>query len=127
MTRVQRSKDCGNSPKNKFVEEIAIALEKGDAKTLAPVLADQFFWEAGTMSTHSHDAFMQELAKRKTKKPSSITIDNVLSHGKKGAASGLVKYPRGKQIRFCYVLEFANTKCDRVSKVAGFNFQPAGT
>ncbi len=31
MTRISRSGDCGNSPKNKLLKELAIAIARGDS------------------------------------------------------------------------------------------------
>jgi hypothetical protein len=39
MTRVDRSADCGNSPKNKMAEEIAVALEARNIDYLSTILA----------------------------------------------------------------------------------------
>ena len=32
MTKIEESRDCGNSPKNSFVQTVAIALETGEAR-----------------------------------------------------------------------------------------------
>ena len=47
MTKIEESRDCGNSPKNSFVQTVAIALETGEA--LPEAFSDAVVWHgAGT-------------------------------------------------------------------------------
>lgn len=45
MVEITHSKDCGNSPKNQFAEQIAIAAELRDGEFLAGALAPEAEWE----------------------------------------------------------------------------------
>lgn len=44
MTEVTVSGDCGNSPKNVFVQELTIALAKGDTKFILKNVTDDVRW-----------------------------------------------------------------------------------
>ena len=44
MTRVIISEDCGNSPKNIFVQDLTIALAKGDSKFVLDNVTDDIRW-----------------------------------------------------------------------------------
>jgi hypothetical protein len=44
MTKVIIGEDCGNSPKNIFVEELTIAFAKGDTKFILNNVTDDVRW-----------------------------------------------------------------------------------
>ena len=44
MTRVTISEDCGNSPKNIFVQELTIAFAKADSRFLLKNVTDDVLW-----------------------------------------------------------------------------------
>ena len=44
MTRVITSEDCGNSPKNIFVQDLTIALTKRDSKFILDNVTDDIRW-----------------------------------------------------------------------------------
>ncbi len=43
MTQIQGSKDCGNSPKNQFVQDVAVAIECGDI--MPEAFSEDVTWE----------------------------------------------------------------------------------
>ena len=45
MTKVLISEDCGNSPKNLFVQELTIAFAKGDSKFILSHITDDVRWD----------------------------------------------------------------------------------
>ena len=116
MTRVNRSTDCGNSPKNKMVEDIAIAMEMRDAKFLAGILDPEATWTNPDSRGISAEAMLQLLMKKD--KPRVLTIDHIMSHGKVGAANGSTG-AKGEQ-RFCHVIEFTSTKCNKIRRIESY-------
>ncbi len=120
MTRVTHSSDCGNSPKNQFAETIAIALEKGDVKTISAAVDTATQWQLDGVSLHE-DAIVDKLKQRAAAKPGSLVIGHVVTHGKKGAVSGVSRFKQGNSREFCHVIEFADTKCDRISTVSSYH------
>ncbi|MFC6760782.1 hypothetical protein ACFQFQ_16805 [Sulfitobacter porphyrae] len=116
MTRIQGSKDCGNSPKNRFVQDVAIALETGDATP--EKFADDVIWERATeTSLEGKKSLLKSLAARDT--PETVIIEHAISHGKVGAASGETTL-NGAARRFCHVIEFASVKGDLVAVIKSY-------
>ena len=44
MTEVERSGDCGNSPKNKLLEDLSVALYTSDAEFVLDRVTDDIQW-----------------------------------------------------------------------------------
>ena len=104
MVQVARSADCGNSPKNQFAEELIVALLSGDVSTLE---------SAGALDICSEQMTDEP--------PTVIEIEHVVTHGKVGAVSGTVTGIGDLTAGFCFVLEFATAKADRLSKVVRYS------
>lgn len=84
MPRIIRSPDCGNSPKNGFVEDIAIALETGicDPETFDPAVT----WEStSTRQIVGRTAVLEALSTEHA--PAKVIVEYAISHGRVGAAS----------------------------------------
>ncbi|MBB3063281.1 nuclear transport factor 2 family protein [Microbulbifer rhizosphaerae] len=118
MVQVNRSMDCGNSPKNKMVEHIAIALDTQDTDFLSSILDSEAVWSyvGGTATTS--EAILDQVGA--VNKPTSLTVDHVMSHGKVGAVNGNVKRGKSEQ-RFCHVIEFTSVKCNRVCRIESYS------
>lgn len=119
MPKVNRSKDCGNSPKNKFAENIAIYIELSDSASLVEVLAQDAIWELADGASIKGDEVKGHIF-ASGEKPVSLTVDHVVTHGKAGAVNGTVEVKNGVLKRFCHVIEFSNTKCDRVRRLVSY-------
>ena len=117
MAQVKRSTDCGNSPKNRMVEDIAIALDTGDSDFLSAILDSGAVWNyvGGTATTP--EAILKQISAVKT--PASLTVDHVTSHGKVGAVNGKVRRGKTEQ-RFCHVIEFTSVKCNQVRRIESY-------
>lgn len=118
MINVIRSTSCGNSPKNKMVEDIAVAIEVKDAEFLATVLDADAVWNCDNGATMSSEASLALLHSSDTR--GDITIDCVMSHGKVGAANGIASRSKTAK-RFCHVIEFTSVKCNRVRRIESYN------
>lgn len=119
MSDIQRSRDCGNSPKNQFAENIAISIELGDADFLGEVLAPDAEWELEDGSQLDAEASRSHLEASR-QKPDSLVIDHVVTHGKSGAVNGTAEGAGRPTRRFCHVVEFSNTKCDKVRRLISY-------
>ncbi|ALS99894.1 nuclear transport factor 2 family protein [Lacimicrobium alkaliphilum] len=117
MSQVSRSADCGNSPKNKMVEDIAIALETRDTDFLRSILDPEVMWNyvGGTVTTSA--AILVQVGE--LDKPTSLTVDHVISHGKTGAVNGYTRKGKSEQ-RFCHVIEFTSVKCNRIRRIESY-------
>ena len=117
MAQVKRSADCGNSPKNKMAEDIAVALEIRDVKFLATVLDSEAIWNYVGGSVVTVESILDHVSA--LNKPTSLMIDHVISHGKVGAANGVAKREKIPQ-RFCHVIEFTSVKCHKVYRIESY-------
>lgn len=117
MTRIKASGDCGNSPKNKFVQDIAIALEAG--KSAPDMFSETVVWEGvHEAPLKGQDALSDVLAT--LEEPAVITVEHAISHGKVGAASGEVTFNDGRIRRFSHVVEFTNAKANCVAVIKSY-------
>lgn len=117
MTEIHGSKDCGNSPKNTFVQKIAIALEGGEAKL--ENFSEDVIWErSAEVQVTGRSALAKALMAQAA--PTVITVYHAISHGKAGAASGEVTLANGEGRRFSHVLEFTNAKANCVSRIRSY-------
>lgn len=118
MTQVNRSADCGNSPKNKMAEAIAVALETRDIGFLATLLDSEVIWNYAGATVTTAEAILDHVGA--LDKPTSLTIDRVTSHGKAAAINGEAR--RGKSLqRFCHVIEFTSVKCNKIIRIESYN------
>lgn len=115
MTIVRGSTDCGNSPKNLFVQTVAVALVSGEL--IADAFAKGASWHhpAGVMEGRS--AIGEWLAQQP--KPTEVTIAHAISHGRVGAASGTLILD-GQESRFAFIVEFTSTKANVVSRIESY-------
>jgi hypothetical protein len=114
MVQIKGSRDCGNSPKNTFVQAVAIALETGEGQ--AGMFDDDVAWQRPSgQETVGREALFAELTARAI--PVVLTIDHAISHGKVGAASGESTLADGTRRRFSHVLEFTSAKANGVAVI----------
>lgn len=118
MTRLNRSTDCGNSPKNKMVEDIGIALETYDTEFLTTILDPDVVWDSTSSKNTSAKDVLNALSTQS--KPTALTVNHVMSHGKVGAVNGLAEHGK-EDYRFCHVIEFTSTKCNRLKRIESYS------
>lgn len=118
MTRVQRSPDCKNSPKNTAAEDVAIELLSGNVEALAQHLTeDAAFDIVGERTVQGRDEVLGLVASGLEPGLASLRIDHALTHGKVGAVNGSLTTGSGSEKGFCLMLEFATTKAAQVRQL----------
>ena len=121
--RIVPSADCGNSPKNTLLQDIAIAFAKRDAEFLLARVTDDIRWEVvGVRVVKGRAAFAQAL--QTLGGVTLLTIDHVMSHGRVGAVNGVATHRDGAR-EFCDVYEFANAKAERVKSIKSYVIERA--
>ena len=124
MTRVIIGKDCGNSPKNIFLEKLTIAFAKGDAKFILGNVTDDIHWNiVGDRLLQGKDNFATALERMKKDQTVELTINHVATHGKAGAVDGTTKLKNGKTRAFCDVYEFNGVKGTRVKEITSYRIE----
>lgn len=113
--RITRSKDCGNSPKQKLLQDLAIAIGSADTELVKRLTAEDVSWcHSGRASLLGQAAVLKGL--EKIGSVDTIEIIDVVSHGKKGAVRGIYAVS-GKQRAFSHFIEFTNNKCTEVMTI----------
>ena len=126
--KITRSKNCGNSPKNGFVENFSISLIKSDLESLAHWVTDDVEWKIGDESEIIGKAnFLEEVQKRRLSNLLSITIMHVVSHGKVGAANGSILLKPPIESQFCHVFEFSSAAARSIKRIQSYGTAFCGT
>ena len=121
MTKITVNIDCGNAPKKEFIKQINIAFAKGDSAFLIDNVEDAFVWiMIGDKKIKGKENFATELEKMKDTKVSELTIDQILTHGKEGAANGAMKMQNGKQFAFSDFYEFSSAKGAKLKSITAY-------
>jgi hypothetical protein len=122
MTEIVRSADCGNSPKNKFVEDLEVAFAQRDTGFLLDRVANDIHWNiVGETSIRGKVALEQAIESiPQDCEVTEITINHVVTHGKVGVVNGIIKRNNGRTCEFCSVYEFSNTKGTNVRDITSY-------
>ncbi len=124
MTKVILSEDCGNSPKNILVQDLTIALAKGDRKFIVSNVTNDVRWNiVGDKLIEGKEKIAGMLEQMKNDKATELTIDHIATHGKAGAANGTMKFKNGKTVAYCNVFEFSNTKGTSVKEIISYEIE----
>lgn len=121
MTQIYRSEDCGNSPKNIFVQELSIALALRDIDRVLEGISDDVCWEVvGRSPVVGKAAVAEKLSAGKSARVQAVTIHHVVTHGKAGAVDGTIQRKDGSSLRFCDVHEFRNAKGSSIRAITSY-------
>lgn len=118
-----KSKDCNNSPKNKLMEDLLLALIQKKSKMLDSlideetiiVLPDGVVTE-GVMKGACFD-FSFSRAKE-------LRVLSSLSHGKVGAVNASVQLTKTKKTHICAFFEFTSVTMRKVATIHLFQKRP---
>ena len=121
MTKITVSSDCGNAPKKEFLKVINIAFAKGNSDFLAESVTDKIVWNIiGDKKIEGKEKFTEELKKMEKEKASELILDRILTHGKEGAVSGIIKMQNGKKYAFSDFYEFSGAKGTKVKSITSY-------
>jgi len=121
LTTVIVSEDCGNSPKNIFLQNLTIAFAKGDVRSILDSVTHDIRWYiVGDKLVQGKEAFVEALERAGNDKVEELTIHHVVSHGRAGAVNGISKLKNGKTIAFCKVYEFSGAKGSSVREITSY-------
>ena len=121
MTKIVSKPNCGNSPKMEFLKEFNIAFAKGNVEFITGNVTDEIVWNIiGNKKIEGKAKFTEELEKMKSEKVSELIIDQILSHGKEGAASGTIKMQNGKEYAFSDCYKFKGAKGAKIKSITSY-------
>ena len=116
--KVIRSSDCGNSPKQKLLEDMSVALAGADAGLIdslaVPTGLATRWGKAGRRSGR------RALSNQKIGPATEVAIERVVSHGRAGAVNGIITRS-GKHTAFCHMFEFKNAKGTHVKSISTYS------
>lgn len=120
MAKIVKSDDCGNSPKNLLVQSLAIAIETANASAFSRCVSPDVVWAVpGRRSIAGKAACLAYLKSRKSGLK-QLRIRRAISHGRAGAADGVIIPKAGPASSFCHVVDFASIKGDRISSISSY-------
>lgn len=124
MTKVFASEDCGNSPKNLFVQNFVIALAAGDTSFVLSSITDDICWDiVGSRLVQGKDNFLRALEELNKESPQELHIVHVTTHGKVGAVNGTAVLEHGRTVAFCDMLEFSNAKGEALKAITSYGIE----
>jgi hypothetical protein len=120
VTEINRSGECGNSPKNQLVENVSVALATADVDALSEWVTDEARWEVvGGPTARGRSDLAAAVERAGREEPTAVIIEHVVTHGKAGAVSGRVAF--GQRTReFCDVYEFSTARGTHVQSVKSY-------
>ena len=87
--QVIRSSDCGNSPKQKLLEDMSVALAGADVGLIDSLAVPELVWlPVGKKPVEGQDAVLSAI--RKSGPATEVAVERVVSHGRAGAVNGII-------------------------------------
>lgn len=121
MTKIISSPNCGNSPKMEFIKQFNIAFAVGDVGFITESVTNQIVWNMiGDKEIKGKENFEEELKKMQGEKASELALDQILSHGKEGAANGIIKMQNGKRYAFSDFYVFQDAKGTKLKSITSY-------
>lgn len=121
MTKIVSSPNCGNSPKMEFLKQFNIAFVKGNVKFLTESVPNEIVWNIiGDRKIEGKVNFAEELEKMKEVKATELILDQILSHGKEGAANGIIKMNNGEKYAFSDFYLFKGAKGTIIKSITSY-------
>lgn len=121
MTKITTTINCGNSPKMEFIKQFNSAFAQGDVEFLAENVTDEIVWNIlGDKKITGMENFVKALEQMKAEKVSELILEQILSHGKEGAASGIMKMENGNDYAFSDFYIFNNAKGTKVKSITSY-------
>lgn len=118
--KINISRDCGNSPKQKFAEDFTIAILKKDLPYL------EKHSEEGLRISHNgkkSDSSLSSLLGCVPEEANAISIHNVISHGKKASANASLETSNSGIDEFVFFYQFATAKGTSISGITFYKIK----
>lgn len=124
MMIVIGSGDCGNSPKNQFLEDLSVAIALGDTGKIFRGVTEDAAWEiVGKTRVQGRQNLAEAVEQVQFKNLVEVRILHVASHGRTGAANGVQRGADGKTLHFCHMFEFGSLKGTNVKEIMTYQIE----
>ncbi|MEH0153099.1 nuclear transport factor 2 family protein [Limibacter armeniacum] len=119
--KVKVIENCGNSPKQHLLKEVNIAFAAGNVEFLLAHVTEDIIWTiVGDKTIVGKQKFHEALQEMKSYKTSEVIIDKILTHGKEGAANGIMKMESGNSYAFADFYEFSSAKGVKIKAISSY-------
>jgi hypothetical protein len=120
-----RGENCGNSPKNLFIEQVEVAYCLGNVDFLREAVKAEIQWEIiGECSIQGAEALAQSALEMTAAAPViELNIEYAFTHGKAVAVSGMRRIADGRIFKFCTICTFTSVKGDLIQKADHYQIQ----
>jgi hypothetical protein len=116
--------DCGNAPKKGFIKNLNIAFAMNDIPFLMNSVSNDIQWKlVGESLIEGKEKFEIALNEMQVTKIAELTIERILTHGKEGAAGGVIKTEDGRIYEFADFYTFSGAKGTKVNSITSFVIQ----
>lgn len=121
MFKVIKSKDCGNSPRNKTLEDFTISVAKGKYGPLKSLLSEETEWAvSGDKLLIGYKEIFQDFILFDPSEICEFQILQVMGHGRSGAVTGIATKKTGATVHFCHVFEFTSASAKMIKKISTY-------
>ncbi|MCR9227113.1 MAG: nuclear transport factor 2 family protein [Flavobacteriaceae bacterium] len=104
-----------------FLKEFNIAFAKGNLAFLMESVTDDVVWEImGDKKMEGKQRFVDGLEQMKNEKASELVLHQILSHGKEGAANGIIIMENGKKYAFSDFYIFKGAKGTKIKSITSY-------
>jgi ketosteroid isomerase-like protein len=118
MTKVIVHEDCGNSPKNLFVQKLITAIAKKDVKFMLRHISEDIRWNiVGGRVYQGKDEVARVLQQIEV---DQLNLRHIATHGRTGVGDGTLKLKDGRSQAFCDVFDFTSAKGDMVKEITTY-------
>ncbi|MCI5106399.1 MAG: hypothetical protein MRY76_06785 [Pseudomonadales bacterium] len=119
-----KSRDCGNSPKNSFVQDLEIAIAESDFGFLAKSVSEELQWEICGIGTFNGSSSIPEaLDALNLMQADQLSIEFALSHGKTAASQSLRTRGLSDSQYVSNFFKFSSAKAIQVSRIVTMAIQ----
>ncbi|TJY62787.1 hypothetical protein FAZ19_19405 [Sphingobacterium alkalisoli] len=116
--KINVPKDCDNAPKRKIIRDFIIAWFKKEWSDIENIIEDEFQFRIVGKQTVENKKDLQKYLQNGVE-VTTLTIDEVLSHGKFGACNGSVELNK-QTIDFAYFFSFKSAGKNTVTKISEY-------
>ena len=113
--KITAPNDCDNSPKWRIVKDLLIDLYNGNYDNLLKNITESFVYRWIDKPAVNNKEILKKLLKKQSK-PTSLTINQNLSHGKFGACNGYLEVSKGAT-HFAYFFEFKSAGINLIKAI----------
>ncbi|MGY5847152.1 nuclear transport factor 2 family protein [Salegentibacter sp. HM20] len=112
------------SEKEKFIQELNRAFEKGDIEAILESMTDDIEWDMVGGKRHKGKATIkEEMSSMSDFEMIEMQLDKIITHGKLASANGTFKMKEKGQVNsyaFCDVYEFSGFKNPKIKKLTAY-------